>query len=74
MMADYFLDITDEVCPLTFVRVKLQLERMTPGSRLTIRLNGGEPLENIPLSLQEEGLHIESLTADGACYRLVVIR
>ncbi|MBF0096665.1 MAG: sulfurtransferase TusA family protein [Magnetococcales bacterium] len=72
-MADAFLDITDAVCPMTFVRVKLQLECMSPGSRLTIRLNGGEPLENIPLSLQEEGLRIESLTADGACHRLVVI-
>ncbi len=71
-MSEAYLDITDEVCPMTFVRVKLKLETLAAGSRLTIRLNGGEPLANIPRSLQEEGCQIESLTADEQVYRLVV--
>ena len=55
MSADYFLDITAAVCPLTFVRTKLRVERMAPGETLEVRLNAGEPLENVPRSLTELG-------------------
>lgn len=53
--ANYFLDITSEVCPLTFVRTKLLVERMAAGETLEVRLNAGEPLENVPRSLAELG-------------------
>lgn len=53
--ADYFLDITSLVCPMTFVRTKLAVERLTPGQILEVRLNPGEPLENVPRSLAEHG-------------------
>jgi TusA-related sulfurtransferase len=56
-----FLDITGEVCPMTLVRAKLRIERMQPGETLDIRLNAGEPLENVPRSLAELGHEIESL-------------
>ena len=56
--ADYFLDITGQVCPLTFVRTKLRVERMAPGETLEVRLNPGEPLENVPRSLIELGHEI----------------
>jgi len=49
------LDITAEVCPLTFVRARLALERLPPGARLEVRLNGGEPLRNVPRALAELG-------------------
>lgn len=66
------IDITALVCPMTFVRVKLKLEAMPPGTPLQIRLNAGEPLENLPRSLQEEGCRIVSLTPDGEAFLLVV--
>ena len=59
--ADYFLDITTQVCPLTFVRTKLMVERMAAGETLEVRLNAGEPLENVPRSLAELGHAILSL-------------
>lgn len=52
---DYFLDITSHVCPLTFVRAKLLIERMASGQTAEIRLNPGEPLESVPRSLAELG-------------------
>lgn len=67
-----FLDITGEVCPMTFVRVKLKLEEMTTGQRLRIRLNGGEPLDNVPRSLQDEGHHIVNREPDGEVFLLTV--
>jgi TusA-related sulfurtransferase len=59
--ADYFVDITKEVCPFTFVRTKLQLERMAPGEVVEIRLNAGEPLDNVPRAAAEDGHHVLSL-------------
>ena len=59
-----FLDITTQVCPLTFVHTRLRLERMSPGEILEIRLAGSEPLQNIPRSLADEGHEILSLEAE----------
>jgi TusA-related sulfurtransferase len=53
--ADFVLDITGEVCPLTFVRTKLLIERMAAGQTAEIRLTGSEPLENVPRSVKAEG-------------------
>ena len=52
---DFFLDITPETCPLTFVRTKLLIERMAPGQVAEVRLQGSEPLENVPRSVREHG-------------------
>ncbi len=57
-MADYFLDITDKMCPMTFVKTKLLMERMQHGETAEIRLRAGEPLENVPRSLKELGQEI----------------
>jgi TusA-related sulfurtransferase len=77
-MADaHFLDITTQVCPLTFVRARLALERLAPGTVLVIRLNDGEPLENLPRSLAALGYRVVSVVAeaDGArVHRLTVAR
>ena len=71
-MLDAFIDITDQVCPMTFVCVKLKLEELAPATRLCIRLNKGEPLENIPRSLKEQGCQILSLEPDGETFLLTV--
>lgn len=53
--ADYYLDITDEVCPFTFVKTKLLLERAEAGAEVRVRLRGAEPLANVPRSVEEMG-------------------
>jgi len=45
---DRELDITGEICPMTFVRTRLALDRMRPGETLLVRLRGEEPLRNVP--------------------------
>ena len=52
---DHVLDITGEVCPLTFVKTKLLLERMRPGEVALVRLRGAEPLHNVPRSVRDDG-------------------
>jgi TusA-related sulfurtransferase len=41
------IDITKDLCPMTFVRTRLALDRMTPGEILRVRLKGDEPLRNV---------------------------
>ena len=55
---DYFLDITAEVCPMTFVKARLQIEKMNEGKFLQIQLRGEEALKNVPSSLSELGHRI----------------
>ena len=76
---DFSLDITTEVCPLTFVRTKLLLERMTPGQTAVVRLKGAEPLDNVPRSVKEHGhtilsLEPEALEASADSIHRLVIR
>lgn len=58
---DHFLDITAEVCPMTFVKTRLLIEKMAAGETAEIRLTGGEPLENVPNSVTELGHTILSI-------------
>ena len=57
-MADYEIDdtvdITDVVCPVTFVKAKVALEELDDGQILAIRMNDGEPVQNVPRSIKEE--------------------
>jgi len=63
----HFLDITRETCPMTFVKVKLKLAQINKGELLEVLLNGGEPLENVPRSCEEQGYKVLSIdpTDDG---------
>ena len=49
------VDITDKVCPLTFVKAKVAIEELDDGEILAIRMNDGEPVQNVPRSMKEEG-------------------
>ena len=64
--ADYFLDISDEICPMTFVKAKLLIERMTVGETARIRLQGVEPLDNVPRSIKDYGHEILSIEGETA--------
>ena len=76
-MADYMIDetadITDVVCPVTFVKAKVALEELDEGQILSIRMNDGEPVQNVPRSVKEEGHRVLKLTDNGdGTYNLIV--
>lgn len=58
---DDTVDITDVVCPVTFVKTKVALEELDEGQILSIRMNDGEPVQNVPRSIKEEGYQILKL-------------
>lgn len=58
---DDTVDITDVVCPVTFVKAKVALEELDERQILSIRMNDGEPVQNVPRSIKEEGHQILKL-------------
>ena len=56
------VDITDKVCPLTFVKAKVAIEELEDGEILAVRMNDGEPVQNVPRSMKEEGHKVLKLT------------
>lgn len=76
-MADFEIDdtvdITDVVCPTTFVKAKVALEELDDGQILAVRMNDGEPVQNVPRSIKGEGHQILKLTAnEDGTYTLIV--
>jgi TusA-related sulfurtransferase len=74
---NYSLDITNEVCPMTFVKTKLLVERMASGEMVEVRLKGSEPLLNVPRSIAELGHEIlttvrEDGEADDGVHRILI--
>jgi TusA-related sulfurtransferase len=71
--ADETIDITDVVCPVTFVKTKVALDELDEGQVLSVRMNDGEPVRNVPRSVKEEGHKILKLldNSDGT-YNLIV--
>ena len=49
------LDLTGVACPMNFVKTKIRLSKMPLGSLLDVILDDGAPIENVPLSLEEQG-------------------
>lgn len=70
---DETVDITDVVCPVTFVKAKVALEELEEGQILSIRMNDGEPVQNVPRSVKGEGHQILKLTDNGdGTFNLIV--
>ena len=72
------VDITDVVCPVTFVKVKVALEELDAGQILRVRMNDGEPVQNVPRSVKDEGhqilklmkkFHLLGVLFNQLCYR-----
>lgn len=68
------LDITREVCPMTYVRTKLALEALEPGAVLEVLLRGQEPLRNVPRSAREEGHEVLALEPRGEGTHRLLLR
>jgi len=55
IIANDTVDITDVVCPVTFVKAKVAMEELDVGQILRVHMNDGEPCQNVPRSFKEEG-------------------
>ncbi|MEE3481892.1 MAG: sulfurtransferase TusA family protein [Lachnospiraceae bacterium] len=70
---DKYVDITDVVCPVTFVKAKVSFDEMEVGQVLRVHMNAGDPSRNVPRSFKLEGQKVLALSDnhDGTCEMLV---
>lgn len=65
------LDITRDVCPMTFVKVKMGLTNVGPSGKLNVVLRE-EALKSVISSLKAEGHKVTRVERQGAVFFLEV--
>ena len=63
-VVQHTIDITGDVCPMTFVRTRLALDRLPNGAVLAVRLRGEEPTRNVPRTAEAQGHTVLGQTID----------
>ena len=66
------LDLRGVKCPANAARALVRLEGMAAGQVLELRLDDGEPMQSVPLSLSDEGHELLDQRRDGAGWLLWV--
>jgi len=71
---DKTIDIRGQVCPYTFVRSKLAIEKMNVGEVLEIILDHKAAVENVPKSMENEGQKVLVVEQTGEKEWRIVVR
>ncbi len=66
------LDLKGVACPFNYVQAKVRLETMQLGQLLEITIDDGEPIENVPKSLTNDGHEVIDTKKVGQHYRLTI--
>ncbi|HTW27088.1 MAG TPA: sulfurtransferase TusA family protein [Acetobacteraceae bacterium] len=74
LAADHEIDITGDICPMTFVRTRLALDRLQPGQTLLVHLRGAEPRSNVPATAQDQGHAVLAIETDSDGVSHVLLR
>lgn len=65
------IDITRDVCPMTFVKVKIALTKIAPSGTLSVRLKE-EALKNVISSLKTEGHRVTGVSRQESAFVIEV--
>ena len=65
------LDITKDVCPMTFVKVKMGLAKIPPAGKLNVLL-AEEALKNVISSLKQGGHRVSGVSRQESAFLIVV--
>ncbi|MCM8823578.1 MAG: sulfurtransferase TusA family protein [Candidatus Omnitrophica bacterium] len=68
----YKLDLKGTPCPINYVKAKLFLEGLKKGEILEILLDEGEPINNVPKSLETDGHKIIKIEKIDSFYKVIV--
>ena len=71
---DAELDLRGVICPSNFVKTKLKLETMDEGQILSVILDAGDPIRNVPASVSNEGHEVLSQEPLDASFRIMIRR
>ncbi|CAI2718116.1 sulfurtransferase TusA family protein [Nitrospina watsonii] len=69
---DAKIDLKGVKCPFNYVKTKLKLETMNSGQKLEVLLDDGEPAENVPRSVQNDGHKLVSHVQDNGHHIIVI--
>ena len=66
------LDIRGVVCPMTWVQTSMRLATMATGEHLTVFVDEGDPMRNLPRSVKEAGHRITEVSREGDDYVVTI--
>lgn len=70
----YLYDLRGTPCPINYVKAKNKLKELRIGDVLELYLDEGEPVENVPVSLERDGHKILQIEKKENYYRVLVKR
>lgn len=73
-VSDAELDLRGVICPYNFVKTKLKLETMEAGQVLSVLLDDGDPIRNVPRSVENEGHTVLAQERLEKVYRVLIRR
>lgn len=65
-------DLSGVPCPMNFVKTKIELSQMKEGELLEIILDDGEPIKNVPRSVEGEGHNVLEQEQSGGRWRVLI--
>jgi TusA-related sulfurtransferase len=68
------LDLRGVICPYNFVKTKLKLETLKQGQVLSVLLDDGDPIRNVPRSVENEGHTVLLQERVNQAYRVLIRR
>lgn len=71
---DRVIDLTGDICPITFAKTKIALEEMTIGQVLAVRLDYEPAIRNVPRSAEMYGDEPLTVRSIGPALWEVLIR
>jgi TusA-related sulfurtransferase len=74
LVSDMELDLRGVICPYNFVKTKLKLETMKKGQVLSVLLDDGDPIKNVPRSVENEGHTVLAQERVDHAYRVLIRR
>jgi cysteine synthase A/cysteine synthase B len=71
-MEKHLLDLSGEVCPMTWARTRNALARLEKGQALEVIVDEGKPATELPRSAKAEGHRVRSVVKEAGRVRFVV--
>ena len=65
-------DYRTVACPMNFVKVKLDLEGLAKGQTLRVVLGDGDPIRNVPRSVDQEGHKVLEQVRQGEVWSVLI--
>jgi len=65
-------DFRGVACPMNFVKTKIELATLKSGELLEIWLDDGQPIQNVPGSVRNEGHEVVSVIQEGIFWKVII--